>query len=347
MGWVYVLMNPSMIGIYKVGMTERSPEERANELSKSTSVATPFFVIYKHQTHYPKELEYEVHKELENTDSRVNSNREFFNGDPSIAIRIIIRLAKELNPAETAVPNRVESNSWVNFEREAFEYLNGEGDKLEDTLKAAELFRKAKKLGSKKSSLELIKLEDNESWAKTDESLNILSTLREAGEIEASYLLFKHYDYVGLISNSIKLAKEILSNSDSVESKLVEECTFYLAEIAIRRCPNYGYKTILTEISLEESESIIQFLKAYQEELISFYNKRLKALGADVSRIDLQYGVFRELGILSTLGDLYSNEILKNMGYNLTKEQIKEIQTDDYCDKAEEIYTDLLERLRI
>ena len=35
------------------------------------------------------------------------------------------------------------------------------------------------------------------------------------------------------------------------------------------------------------------------------------------------------------------------MGYNLTKEQIKEIQTDDYCDKAEEIYTDLLERLRI
>ena len=83
MGWVYVLLNPSMDGIYKVGMTDRSPEERAKELSASTSIATPFFIIYKHQTHYPKELEYAVHKELENINSRINHNREFFEGDPS------------------------------------------------------------------------------------------------------------------------------------------------------------------------------------------------------------------------------------------------------------------------
>ena len=46
MGWVYVLLNPSMPEIYKVGMTDRTPEERAR-LSASTSVATPFLVIYK------------------------------------------------------------------------------------------------------------------------------------------------------------------------------------------------------------------------------------------------------------------------------------------------------------
>ena len=36
-GYVYVLSNESMPGIYKVGMTGRSVEERAKELSKMTA----------------------------------------------------------------------------------------------------------------------------------------------------------------------------------------------------------------------------------------------------------------------------------------------------------------------
>lgn len=332
-----------MDGIYKVGMTQKNPEERAKELSATTSVATPFIVIYKHRTHHPKELEYEVHKELENTNSRISDNREFFDGDPSIAIRAIIRLDKELNLTNTQAPDRTENQPWAFFEKEAFQYLNGEGEKLMDTLKAAELFRKAKKLGSRKASIELIKLEGDGDWTLTDKSVKILSELREAGELEASHLLLKHYASQGLILNSTKLAKEILSNSASSEKSVVEECTFYLASVAITECSEYGYSS--TKITVEESESIIQYLEPFQNELISYFNKKLNSLKKNSTHLDLAYGVIGELGILSTLGHIFSNENLKALGYNLTKNQIKEIQQDRWCNKAEEISTDILKKI--
>lgn len=43
-GWVYVLSNPCMPGIYKIGMTTTSPEVRARELSSATGVPAPFKV---------------------------------------------------------------------------------------------------------------------------------------------------------------------------------------------------------------------------------------------------------------------------------------------------------------
>ena len=120
MGWVYVLINPSMPGIYKVGMTERSPEERAKELSSKTSVASPFIVIYKHQTFNPQELEYQVHKALEKNDARINYNREFFEGDTSVAIRLIIRLASELKTtSKSSKASSDKQKPWFQFEKEA------------------------------------------------------------------------------------------------------------------------------------------------------------------------------------------------------------------------------------
>jgi hypothetical protein len=41
-GYIYVLSNPSMPGIVKVGRTFREPRARAAELSASTGVPTPF-----------------------------------------------------------------------------------------------------------------------------------------------------------------------------------------------------------------------------------------------------------------------------------------------------------------
>lgn len=342
MGWVYVLINPSMPEIYKVGMTDRTPEERAKELSASTSVATPFLVIYKQRTNYPKQLEYEVHKELEKSNSRVNQNREFFNGDPSVAIRAIVRLSDELKLSDTNVQERTDRDSWHDFEKEAFEYLTGQGNKLEDRIKAAELFRTAEKLGSKRSSIELIKLEDNDGWIKSDNSVKKLSELRNLGELEASYMLLKHYDALGVVSNSIKLAKEILASRNTINEDVVEECVFYLASIAIKRCSAYGYETIRSEITKENSESIIHFLEEFQDVLVVFYTKRLNILTRNTTRLDLMVTVIPELGILSTLGRIYSNQQLEKLGYNLTRDEIIEIQNDDWCDRAQAICDDLL-----
>ncbi|WP_145590293.1 GIY-YIG nuclease family protein [Yersinia aleksiciae] len=78
-GWVYVLANESMPGVYKVGMTTATPEKRAKEISSSTGVPTPFIVISEYRTTSPHEHERDIHRLLSRY--RVNQGREFFKTD--------------------------------------------------------------------------------------------------------------------------------------------------------------------------------------------------------------------------------------------------------------------------
>lgn len=75
-GYVYVLSNPSMPGIVKVGRTFREPRARAAELSAATGVPTPFKIEATVSTWNCVWLEKLVHIDLRRC--RVNSNREFF-----------------------------------------------------------------------------------------------------------------------------------------------------------------------------------------------------------------------------------------------------------------------------
>ena len=77
-GYVYVLMNPSMQNLVKIGKTKREPEERAKELSSTTGIPTPFVVVYSCYFESCSEVEYFIHKYLETEGFRVSSNREFF-----------------------------------------------------------------------------------------------------------------------------------------------------------------------------------------------------------------------------------------------------------------------------
>jgi hypothetical protein len=45
-GYIYIMINPSMEGLVKIGKTTREPEFRAKELSQATGVATPFYVAF-------------------------------------------------------------------------------------------------------------------------------------------------------------------------------------------------------------------------------------------------------------------------------------------------------------
>ena len=74
--WVYVLSNPSMPNLYKIGYTKLNPEERAKQLSSSTGVALPYEVVWAFHCFNGEQLEYEVHKSLNMF--RVNDQREFF-----------------------------------------------------------------------------------------------------------------------------------------------------------------------------------------------------------------------------------------------------------------------------
>lgn len=90
-GKVYVLLNPSMPGLVKIGKTKRDSENRANELH-TTGVPTPFIVIYEVLVEDCDACERRVHEFL--SDYRVSNQREFFRVEPKIAIDAVMAHSK-------------------------------------------------------------------------------------------------------------------------------------------------------------------------------------------------------------------------------------------------------------
>jgi formylglycine-generating enzyme required for sulfatase activity len=86
-GHVYVLSNPAMTGLLKIGSTERTVQERVVELN-STGVPVPFEVEAVFNSQNPFEDEQKVHQTLRA--SRLNSNREFFSVELKDAVQSII-----------------------------------------------------------------------------------------------------------------------------------------------------------------------------------------------------------------------------------------------------------------
>lgn len=74
-GFVYVLANPAMPGLAKVGFTEWLPEDRAAKL-RTTGVPVHFEVAFRALTSRPQEVEKLTHARLDKW--RVLGDREFF-----------------------------------------------------------------------------------------------------------------------------------------------------------------------------------------------------------------------------------------------------------------------------
>lgn len=78
-GFVYILGNRAMPGIYKVGFTERSPSLRCDELSRSTSVPCEFDLICYAEYECARTREQEIHQAL--AEYRFSPDSEFFKCD--------------------------------------------------------------------------------------------------------------------------------------------------------------------------------------------------------------------------------------------------------------------------
>lgn len=87
-GFVYVLANAAMPGIYKVGFTERSPSLRCRELSQSTSVPVDFELVCYAEYENAHAREQEIHSML--ADLRLSRGREFFRGDLQIITDLVV-----------------------------------------------------------------------------------------------------------------------------------------------------------------------------------------------------------------------------------------------------------------
>lgn len=90
-GHVYILSNPSMPGIYKIGSTKHHPAERARDLSSHTGVPTPFKVEYYLYANAYQQIEQAAHGEL----YQYKQGKEFFAWDLKNCIITVKTLAAQ------------------------------------------------------------------------------------------------------------------------------------------------------------------------------------------------------------------------------------------------------------
>lgn len=86
-GFIYMLANRAMPGLYKIGRTERSPSARCEELSNPTGVPMPFNILFYAEMTNHVRAEMDVHRAF--ADQRLANNREFFRADPVAVYRYV------------------------------------------------------------------------------------------------------------------------------------------------------------------------------------------------------------------------------------------------------------------
>jgi hypothetical protein len=99
-GIVYVLENPAMPGLVKIGQTTNDIKDRMKELN-TTGVPLPFKCLFACEVNDRKLVEDALHKAF--YPNRINPKREFFEIDPEQAI-VILRLfsKKDITPTVNA-----------------------------------------------------------------------------------------------------------------------------------------------------------------------------------------------------------------------------------------------------
>lgn len=124
-GFVYVLSNPAMPGVVKIGKTAGGlAEDRAKQL-QATGVPLPFHVEFRAATSYPDEAEKQAHEYLEY--DRVATNREFFAVSIAVAIDAVRQALIDVGGVQP----------W--FESESQHYVK-RGDRIALTLEAGQIF---------------------------------------------------------------------------------------------------------------------------------------------------------------------------------------------------------------
>jgi hypothetical protein len=147
-GYIYVLINPAMEGLVKIGMTTRNPENRVKELSSATGIPNKFILIYQQRVDDCASCEKAIHNLLEAKGYRVSNQREFFNITTTAAIDVVSRACRDfsnfISEEESTSQSTIENN--VGAAEEVF-YLACEELNNGNAGKALELFEKSAESG--------------------------------------------------------------------------------------------------------------------------------------------------------------------------------------------------------
>lgn len=98
--YIYVLVNPSIPGICKIGYTTTTVYDRVKQINSTPGVITPWYPVFTYKCPSGKMLEQEIHGYLESIGVRVNSKREGFIIDTDSARNIVEELGKKYKSSE-------------------------------------------------------------------------------------------------------------------------------------------------------------------------------------------------------------------------------------------------------
>lgn len=154
-GFLYVLINPSMPGLAKVGKTTRNPTDRMAELSSATGVPSAFMLAFQQPVAECDSAELWVHRELEREGFRHADNREFFNAPLHEIIQVVAQAANLVFDATNLNDSDTESQDYeTNSEDLAEElfnlgcaYVEGTDSVLRNKKRALDYFEQAAALG--------------------------------------------------------------------------------------------------------------------------------------------------------------------------------------------------------
>ena len=100
-GYVYILSNPDLPGLLKVGMTSKNPEHRTKELSGVTGVSNKYIIEYYCKVEDRFLAEKAAHNRLAN----FHHNKEFFKVDVEVAIYCIETISSSIERAYIKLGN--------------------------------------------------------------------------------------------------------------------------------------------------------------------------------------------------------------------------------------------------
>ncbi len=197
-GYVYILINSSLPGLIKVGMTNRSPEERALELSNNTNMPTPFVVAYYESVKNMNVVEKLVHQELEELGFRIRDNREFFSAPLKIAIGVLMNVASRSIDDEIALDvssDDQEDDLGFYYLKKGTEEFSGTENTLQNFSEALKSFERAINFGSLLAYEPLGTLYQEGFGVKqsSQQALKIWQQGAEKGHIECYGLMWEVY----------------------------------------------------------------------------------------------------------------------------------------------------------
>jgi hypothetical protein len=195
-GFVYVLLNSSMPGLVKVGLTTRDPEERAAELASATGVPSPFIVAYRRWVSDCQTVEAFIHERLAILGHRHSLAREFFNAPPWVVIDLLASLpdlSGSDSPSPSVSPEGADSRPWKSLWEEAEALQYGRGDTITDVRRAMQKYSSAAKLGCPAAYSRLAELtfEGARSEGQTEKALDWIYKGIERGHYVCHFTLAK------------------------------------------------------------------------------------------------------------------------------------------------------------